>query len=117
MNTKLLIFGLAIMLSCKKAETKVEPIVQTQVNDTTPVVKTPKLFNMKGNYKEMACYLNSNYTPIPFNTYKGDTVKVFARIQQTFPPNYNLEVYIYLDGKLFDQVQNSNTFEKTYIIE
>lgn len=117
MNTKLLIFGLILMLSCKKAEVKPleQPITQ---NEPTPVVKTPKLFNLQGNYSEMYCLLNSKGIKPPFNVYTSDTVKVFAKVPSTYPYQAtNLEVYVYIDSKLFDSKTNVHTFEKTYIIE
>lgn len=112
MNTKLLIFGLILMLSCKKAEVKtLEPSSRT-TQDTVPIVKTSKLFNVKGKWQTIVITVNRNNVTPPVNVYKGDTLNIKA-----YHNTNNPLVEVYFDGIYFDSFTGQWEITKTYIIE
>ncbi len=112
MNTKLLIFGLILLMSCKKQQPIVieptpEPIVQT------PTPKVQREFKVFGMWSVLSTKLKGKEQTPPFYAYVGDTVNIYVEAVY----NKELDFYIYFDNTLIENKKGGRVYKTNIIIK
>ena len=112
MNTKLLIFGLILLMSCKKQQPIVieptpEPIIQT------PTPKIQREFKVFGMFSVLSTKLKGVELKNPFYAYVGDTVNIYAESLY----DKELDMYIYFDNTLIENKKGGRVYKTNIIIK